>query len=81
MFVTDSDDTDVAVTAAQYDALERAIVDRARVAIRVNGAEMVVIPEAIRTQAGRELLQTQNPSSGLPLLLRIDDIERLEVVR
>ncbi len=69
------------MTAAQYDALERAIVDRARVAIRVNGAEMVVIPEAIRTQAGRELLQTQNPSSGLPLLLRIDDIERLEVVR
>jgi hypothetical protein len=81
VFVTDSDDTDVAVTAAQYDALERAIVDRARVALRVNGAEMVVIPEAIRTQAGRELLQTQNPSSGLPLLLQIDDIERLEVVR
>lgn len=72
---------DVAVTAAQYDALERAIVNRTRVAIRLNGAEMVVIPEAIRTQGGQELLQTQNPSSGLPLLVRIDDIERLEVVR
>jgi hypothetical protein len=69
------------MTAAQYDALERAIVDRSRVALRVNGAEMVVIPEAIRTQGGREVLSTQNPSSGLPLLVRIDDIERLEIVR
>lgn len=69
------------MTAAQYDALERAIVDRSRVAIRLNGAEMVVIPESIRVQGGRELLVTQNPSSGLPLLMRIDDIERLEVVR
>ena len=69
------------MTAAQYDALERAIVNRSRVAIRLNGAEMVVIPESIRVQGGRELLVTQNPSSGLPLLMRIDDIERLEVVR
>ena len=69
------------MTAAQYDALERAIVDRSRVAIRINGAEMVVIPEASSMQNGRELLVTQNPSSGLPLLLKIDDIERLEVVR
>ncbi len=69
------------MTAAQYDALERAIVDRSRVAIRLNGAEMVVIPEAIKMQGGREVVVTQNPSSGLPLLLKIDDIERLEVVR
>ena len=69
------------MTAAQYDALERAIVDRCRVAIRVNGAEMVVIPEAIRILGGRELIVTQNPSSGLPLLLKIEDVERLEVVR
>ena len=69
------------MTAAQYDALERAIVNRSRVAIRLNGAEMVLIPEAIRMQGGRELLVTQNPSSGLPLLLKIDDIERHEVVR
>lgn len=69
------------MTAAQYDALERAIVDRSRVAIRLNGAEMVVIPEAIKMQGGREVVVTQNPSSGLPLMLQIDDIERLEVVR
>jgi hypothetical protein len=69
------------VTAAQYDALERAIVDRTRVAIRVNGAELVVIPDAIRVQGGRELLVTQNPSSGLPMQVRIDDIDRVEVVR
>lgn len=69
------------MTAAQYDALERAIVDGARVAIRVNGAELVVIPESIRMDRGRELLVTQNPSSGLPLNITIDDIERLEVVR
>jgi len=72
---------DLPVTAAQYDALERAIVDRSRVAIRINGAEMVVIPERILLQNGRELLLTQNPSSGLPLHLTIDDIDRLEVVR
>ena len=72
---------DVALTAAQYDALERAIVNRSRVAIRINGAEMVLIPESITLKGGRELLVTQNPSSGLPLLIQIDDIERLEVVR
>ncbi len=69
------------MTAAQYDALERAIVNRSRVAIRLNGAELVVIPEAIRLQGGREVMVTQNPSSGLPMLVQIDDIERLEVVR
>ena len=69
------------MTAAQYDKLERAIVDRSRVALRINGAEMVVIPEKIQSKNGRELLLTQNPSSGLPLLLAIDDIERVEVVR
>ncbi len=69
------------MTAAQYDALERAIVDRSRVAIRINGAEMVVIPEKIQLKGGREMLLTQNPSSGLPLLVNIDDIDRLEVVR
>jgi hypothetical protein len=69
------------VTAAQYDALERAIVDRSRVAIRIHGAEMVVIPEKILLKNGGEMLVTQNPSSGLPLHLRIDDIDRLEVVR
>lgn len=73
--------TDIVVTAAQYDALEHAIANRSRVAIRLNGAEMVVIPEAIQMKGGRELLLTQNPSSGLPLLVQIDDIERLEVVR
>jgi hypothetical protein len=69
------------VTSAQYDALERAILHQTRIAIRTNGAELVVIPEAIKLQGGREVLVTQNPSSGLPLLLRIDDIERVEVVR
>jgi hypothetical protein len=72
---------DLALTAAQYDALERAIVDRSRVAIRINGAELVLIPESITMKGGRELLVTQNPSSGLELLIQIDDIERLEVVR
>lgn len=69
------------MTAAQYDALERAIVARSRVAIRINGGELVVIPEAIRMLRGREVLMTQNPSSGLPMQLLIDDIDRLEVVR
>jgi hypothetical protein len=72
---------DLTVTSAQYDALERAITNRSRVSIRLNGAELVVIPEAIRMTGGRELLVTQNPSSGLPMLVTIDDIERLEVVR
>lgn len=69
------------MTAAQYDALERAIVDRSRVALRHNGSELVVVPEKIVLRNGRELLVTQNPSSGLELLLLVDDIERLEVVR
>lgn len=69
------------MTAAQYDALERAIADRSRVSIRINGGEMVLIPEAIKLRGSREVLVTQNPSSGLPMLLNIDDIERLEVVR
>jgi hypothetical protein len=77
----DSYTTDDDVTAAQYDALERAIVNRSRVAIRLNGAELVVIPETIRMVRGREMLVTQNPSSGLPMQVLIDDIERLEVVR
>jgi hypothetical protein len=69
------------MTSAQYDALERAIVDRARVAIRLAGAELVVVPERITLRHGRELLITSNPTSGLPMQIDIDSIDRLEVVR
>ena len=68
-------------TTKQYDALERAVVDRKRISVHRSGKrEVVVVPQRLRLVGGRELIEATHPTTGHPLDIYIDEIERFEVV-
>jgi hypothetical protein len=70
------------LTHKQYDALERAVVDGARVAIRRSGRrEQVVIPLRLVLRDGREVIDARNPTTGHHMEIDLNDVEHLEVVR
>ena len=70
------------LSTSQYDALERAITDGRRIAVRRPGAgEVVVLPRRIRLVSGRELIEASHPTTGDRLMLYIDEILGFEVVK
>lgn len=70
------------LTTAQYDALERAIADGRRLAVRRRGmSEVVVLPRRLRLVSGRELIEAAHPTTGDRLELWVDEILGFEVVR
>jgi hypothetical protein len=69
------------LTVKQYDALERAIVDATRVAILRRGTEYLVIPERLVIQDGTEVIVARHPTTGARLTLRLDEVDRMEVVK
>lgn len=68
------------LTVAQYDALERAIVQQQRVMIMRRGTEYAVIPERIRIVNGREAIVARHPNTGDALTLYLDEADALEVL-
>jgi hypothetical protein len=70
------------LTHAQYDALERAVIDGTRIAVRRRGQrEYVVIPLRLRVIDGREAIEARHPSTGHDLTLFLDELQSIEVVR
>jgi hypothetical protein len=68
------------LTHQQYDALERAILDRRRVAVYRRGTEYVVIPQRLGMVAGREALEATHPTTGEGITLYVDEVDTIEVV-
>ena len=68
------------LTAAQYDALERAIADGRRLSVWRRGTEYVVVVDRLRLNDGREALEAHHPTTGDRLTLFIDELEGIEVV-
>ena len=69
------------LSSTQYDALERAIVDGQRIAVRRRGTEFLVIPMSIGVRGGKETIEALHPTTGERLTLVIEDVEEIEVVR
>jgi hypothetical protein len=69
------------LTTAQYDALERAIIDGTRIAIFRRGTEFIVIPTRLSVVAGREALAIRHPTTGDAMTLYVDDVDTIDVVR
>ena len=70
------------LTHADYEALERAIINGTRVAVRRPGhREHVVIPLQLTLKAGREIIEARNSTTGHPMEIDLEDVEHLEVVR
>jgi hypothetical protein len=68
------------LNAAQYDALERAIMDRRRLSVWRRGTEFMIIVDRLRVTGGREALEAHHPTTGDKLTLYIDELEEIEVV-
>ena len=69
------------LTHDEYDALERAIIDRRRIAVYRRGTEFVVVPDRLRMQSGRELIETRHPTTGEALEFYIDEVDDIQVIR
>jgi len=68
------------LTPAEFDRLERAVVEGRRVAVVRGGRELVVFPTRLHLRDGREVLDAVHPVTGDALSLRIDDLDRVEVI-
>ena len=68
------------LTNTQYDTLERAIMDKRRIAVMRRGTEYVVIPAKLVVEAGREAIHARHPS-GTVMKFYVDDLESIEVVK
>ena len=68
------------LSTKQYNLLERAIAERRRIAVFRRGSEFVVLPERIFLRAGRETIETVQPSTGDRMTLYIDELDAFEVV-
>ncbi len=65
---------------AQYDALERAILDRRRIAVHRRGTEYVVVPQRLRTDGGRERIESVNPITGDQIAFYLDEVDAIEMI-
>lgn len=69
------------LSTKQYDELERAVRDGARVAVMRRGTEYLVVPLSVGMRGGREAISARNPTTGDSMVLFIDDIESFVVVK
>lgn len=69
------------LTHSQYDQLERAILDRSRIAIYRRGTEYLVVPQRLRVSGGRELIESTHPTTGEAITFHIDEVDSIEVIR
>jgi hypothetical protein len=68
-------------THAQYEALERAIVDGRRIAIHRRGTEYVVIPHRLRLVGARELVESVHPTTGEPMAFYVDEVDEIQIIK
>ena len=65
---------------AQYDRLEKAVQHGQRVVIHRRGSEYVVVPLALLSRNGREVIEARNPTTGDPLSVFVDEVDSIELV-
>lgn len=68
------------LSVAEYDRLERAITDRKRLSLLRRGREILVIPERLRVDKGREIITTRHPSTGHRMELFVDELDAVDAV-
>jgi hypothetical protein len=68
------------LTPDALDALERAVRERRRVALRRRGTEYVVVAERLDTAARDETLEGRLPMTGELLAFRLRDLDTFSVL-
>jgi hypothetical protein len=69
------------LTVAEYDALEAAIRDGTRIVVRHRRQDVTVVPTRLVLRNRREALESRHPTTGDPLVIWIDEAERIEILR
>jgi hypothetical protein len=69
------------LTTEEYDRLERAVIDRSRIAVYRRGTEYVVIPTRLHLIDGRERIEAVHPTTGDRIILYLDEIDSMQVIR
>jgi hypothetical protein len=64
----------------QYDRLERAVTRGDRIIVNRRGTEFILIPLALVTRAGREVIESRNPTTGDALSIYIDELDSIDLV-
>ena len=68
------------LTSQQYDTLERAIIDKRRVALIRRGTEYIVVPSRLMVERGREAIVARHPTGSI-MTFYLDELESVEVVK
>lgn len=68
------------LTHDQYERLERAVSRSQRIVVARRGTEFILIPLALRTRDGREVVEARNPTTGDALTLFVDELDSLETL-
>lgn len=68
------------LTTTQYDQLERAVIDKRRIAIYRRGTEYIVIPNRLHLVSGRERIEAVHPTTGDRIIIFLDEIDSLHVI-
>ncbi|MDQ2931656.1 MAG: hypothetical protein M3Y05_12695 [Gemmatimonadota bacterium] len=68
------------LTTTQYDQLERAVIDKKRIAIYRRGTEYIVIPNRLHLVSGRERIEAVHPTTGDRIIIYLDEIDSLHVI-
>ena len=62
----------------QYERLERAVSNSQRISVARRGTEFVLIPLALRSAGGREVIDARNPTTGDSMTLYVDELDSVE---
>ena len=68
------------LTHEQYERLERAVTRSQRVAVSRRGAELILVPLAMRVHNGREVIDARNPTTGDALVVYLDEVDAVEAL-
>lgn len=68
------------LTHVQYERLERAVIDKRRIAVFRRGTEYVVIPQRLHLINGRERIEAVHPTTGDRIIIYLDEIDSLQVI-
>ena len=60
-----------------YDRLERAVSRGERIAVYRRGTEFIVVPLALGSRNGREVIDARNPTTGDKLALFLDELDSI----
>ena len=68
------------LTYAQYNQLEQAVSRGHRVVVFRRGTEYILIPLALLSRDGREVIEARNPTTGDAMTLYLDELDSIELV-